>query len=111
MARSLETLRLTDEELARFFSHVIRTDDDRDDACWVWTGGLSDKGYGRIKIRGVMMKSHKVSYLHFKGPIEDDLTVDHTCRLRPCIRPKHLVLVTDVENTKLAHLRMKADSR
>jgi hypothetical protein len=111
MPRQIETLRLTDEELTRFFSYVIRTDGDGDDACWLWSGGLSDKGYGRIKIRGVMMKSHKVSYLHFKGPIEDDLTVDHTCRLRPCIRPKHLVLVTRVRNTELAHIRVKAESR
>jgi hypothetical protein len=111
MTRQLETLQLTDEELVRFYSYVIRTDDDGKDACWLWNGGLSDKGYGRIKIRGIMMRAHKVSYLHYKGPIEDGLTVDHTCRLRPCVRPKHLVLVTDVRNTQLAHIRMKEDRR
>lgn len=36
-------------ELERFWSHVVKGPDPDD--CWIWTGAISDDGYGRFWIR------------------------------------------------------------
>lgn len=95
-----ETIRLSDDDIARFWSFVLKTED-----CWIWTGGLTDKGYGRIKLDGKMRRAHVVSYLLLVGPLDDEDTLDHSCLLRTCVRPGHLEPMTDAENTILAHVR------
>jgi hypothetical protein len=69
--------------------------------CWLWTGAQNGNGYGVIgkggRDRGNEY-AHRVSYLHFKGPIPDGLQIDHLCRTRSCVNPDHLELVTCTEN-------------
>lgn len=44
--------------------------------------------------------AHRVYYERFVGPVPDGLEPDHLCRVRPCIRPDHLELVTHLENCR-----------
>ena len=64
-----------------------------DKGCWTYTKSLN-WGYGRIKIKGRMMRAHRVSYLLFVGCIPGNLEIDHLCRNKACINPTHLELVT-----------------
>ncbi|MGN7160856.1 HNH endonuclease signature motif containing protein [Sphingomonas sp. SAFR-052] len=66
--------------------------------CWVWTGGISRQGYGRVKVRGRDYKAHRFSWETFKGPIPDNLTIDHLCKNKACVNPDHLEPVTSREN-------------
>ncbi len=62
--------------------------------CWLWTGCLTDGGYGRIRVDGVELKVHRLSYELFIGPIPEGLDIDHLCRVRRCANPEHLEPVT-----------------
>lgn len=67
--------------------------------CWLWDGTLNNHGYGQMTVPGRRTRSaHRVSYETFVGPIPDGLVIDHICRTRHCVNPKHLRTVTQREN-------------
>ncbi len=70
--------------------------------CWIWTAYIDDRGYGRIgggpAHNGEILYAHRLSYELNVGGIPEDLVTDHLCRVRHCVRPDHLEMVTDEEN-------------
>ena len=73
---------------------------DASTGCWLWIGSIVNAGYGSTwdlpKQRS--REAHTVSYEAFIGPVPDNLTLDHLCRIRRCVNPTHLEPVTNVEN-------------
>lgn len=69
--------------------------------CRVWMGA-TDNGYGRVFVDGRARRAHRVMWELVNGPIPDDLTIDHLCRIRACINPDHMELVTVAENSRRA---------
>jgi hypothetical protein len=83
---------------ARFDQYVLFTEDH-----WFWIGYVDpEDGYGRFKAAGAPRRTHRLAYARWVGPLVDDdeerIIVDHVCRIRNCIRPEHLKLVTYAEN-------------
>lgn len=79
-----------------------RVNVDPETGCWLWTGNLTNTGYGayQIKRNGKFIRgAHRVAYFLFVGPIPDGLQLDHLCRVRHCANPAHLEPVTSQENT------------
>lgn len=67
--------------------------------CWMWTGKLNDKGYGYIHVNNRQERAHRYSYTLLVGePPMRPLCLDHVCRVRACVRPDHLEIVTLGEN-------------
>ena len=63
--------------------------------CWLWTGEVNNKGYGRFKRKSRGMEvAHRFSYVTAHGEVPDGLCLDHLCRVRNCVRPSHLEAVT-----------------
>lgn len=70
-----------------------------DDGCWRWQLATDRDGYGRIAIRHVPYAAHRISYETFVGPIPEHFQIDHLCRTRSCVNPKHLRAVDSRTNT------------
>lgn len=83
---------LTPAQTARFWARV----DKQEEGCWVWTGSLDSKGYGMFGLGQRQYRAHRVS-LHLSGVDLGDYT-DHVCRVRSCVNPDHLEVVTNQEN-------------
>jgi hypothetical protein len=80
----------------RFFARVDRSVD----ACWLWTGARTTKGYGKIKQAGRRIHAHRVAWELTNGPIPEGLQVSHRCRERLCVNPAHLYLATAEQNRR-----------
>src|SRR4051812_13783907 len=69
--------------------------------CWLWTGTLTDHGYGILENgHGAGKGAHVVSYELHVGKIPEGLELDHLCRVRCCVNPRHLEPVTHYENMR-----------
>src|SRR5438132_10157018 len=66
--------------------------------CWIWEGAWSKKGYGNVRYEGKVQAAHRVFYMLLRGPIPEGLTLDHLCRVRSCVNPDHLEIVTNRVN-------------
>lgn len=66
--------------------------------CWLWVSSLDEKGYGLLWHNGRTRKAHRVGHELLVGPIPKGLELDHLCRVRCCVNPKHLEAVTHAVN-------------
>lgn len=91
----------------RIFAYVRITDD-----CWLWLGSTTPQGYARAwSGRGRVEYVHRMVYELCVGPIPDGLTINHLCRVRHCIHPEHLDVVslqTNVLRSPIAQAAMNA---
>lgn len=67
--------------------------------CWLWTGATNPRGYGHMGGSDRQtVYVHRVAYEVWVGQIPDGLQLDHLCRVKICVNPLHLELVTGREN-------------
>lgn len=68
--------------------------------CWLWLGSKSSYGYGIYVLNGKSIPAHRYAYERFNGPIPKGLQIDHLCRVKNCVNPTHLEVVTQLENIR-----------
>jgi len=95
----------------RFWEKVNKTGD-----CWLWTAACQKNGYGSFYLEGKRVGAHRVVWEFERGPIPAGMVPDHTCLVKSCVNPDHLVLVTHGKNTALhydpaEHLPQRSPAR
>lgn len=78
----------------RFWAKVTKSD-----TCWLWTAAVDKSGYGRMHYLTGSEYAHRISYLLHKGAIPPKKVIDHKCRVRSCVNPEHLQILTRAENS------------
>lgn len=68
------------------------------DGCWLWVAGKTSTGYGAYTVDDTNKRAHRVSFEALVGEIPDGLVLDHLCRVRACVNPRHLEPVTHRTN-------------
>ena len=68
--------------------------------CWLWSLHLDRYGYGQTAHKSKRITAHRLSYIAFKGPIPNGLSVCHKCDTPACINPDHLWLGTNKQNAE-----------
>jgi hypothetical protein len=69
-------------------------------ACWIWQGGSTPLGYGRLSDRGRLSPAHRWFYENAGHKIPTGLLLDHLCRVPACVNPDHLEPVSVAENAQ-----------
>lgn len=75
--------------------------------CWEYDGFLDRDGYGLVTInlggrKNTSQAAHRFFWTKWVGPLDTEIQLDHKCRVRSCINPKHLRKATHAQNMAYA---------
>lgn len=92
---------------SRFWSKV-----EKGDGCWLWKASICGPGYGQFfvhkglgatgKMRPYCSLAHRAAWELTNGRIPEGLTIDHQCKVKLCVNPAHMEVVTSSENNRRA---------
>lgn len=75
--------------------------------CWLWIGTITEDGYGRFWWRGRHRSAHRLAVMLAGREIPQHMQVDHKCRVRCCVNPDHLEVVTQQTNIARGRVGLK----
>lgn len=83
---------MTPNALPEQLSHRIYVDPTS--GCWLWSGALTEKGYGRVSRSGVKYRTHRLVWELLTGQrLLSGTDLHHLCPNRHCCNPDHLSLL------------------
>jgi len=101
--RAQKEIKFTPEQEQKFWSKVDKSGGN--DACWLWTAGKVNGGYGQFSLNGEVALSHRAAWIITNGQIPNDVSngrilVCHRCDVPTCCNPNHLFLGTYSDNAR-----------
>jgi hypothetical protein len=97
-------IEITSKSEQHFWSKV-----DKSGECWLWQGA-SSLGYGHFYFEKEYEKAHRFSLRVSGRVIPEGLEPDHTCDVKLCVNPDHLVLKPHAENCARSALLMRKET-
>jgi hypothetical protein len=80
--------------------------------CWIWQKNTTQKGYGNVTVLRRSAGAHQLSLAVFAGVVAPSgYVIDHKCRVRHCINPSHLRIVTAQQNVTENSVSIQAENR
>lgn len=95
----------TRQAVDRFWSKVDRSGGPA--ACWPWLGWRDRDGYGRTKVGGVRVLTHRFAFSTRHGLPASDVLVMHRCDTPACCNPAHLRTGTQQDNIADRHAKRR----
>ena len=80
---------------------MSRVEFDPNAGCWLWTGWMGARGYGKVYVSGgsgPTTGAHRLSMILHGQAVPDESVVMHKCDTPSCINPDHLRVGTQAEN-------------
>lgn len=93
------------ELLAFIIKRGKRTNGSMATPCLEWTGHKSKRGYGVIRFRRKVWRTHRVCWTLAIGEIPDQLEVCHACDNPSCFEIGHLFVGTHGDNMRDAEVK------
>lgn len=87
-------IEISDKLVHRFWSYV-----EKGPNCWEWKGSKFTNRYGQFRVYTKKVKAHRFSWIINGGFIPEGYCILHKCDNPPCVRPDHLFLGTNSDNT------------
>ena len=82
-----------------FTVHDPRIEPEPNTGCWLWMSAVTPRGYGVATIGTAHTgRAHRLVWTRLRGPIPCGMVLDHICRVRLCVNPDHLRVVTPAQN-------------
>lgn len=86
---------------------LLKVSWDELEKCWPWKAALNACGYGILGHNGRTWLAHKLMWHWLRYPVPQGHELDHTCRVRACVNPNHLRVVTHKDNMKVGAKALK----
>jgi hypothetical protein len=77
-----------------------------ENGCWLWTSALNNRGYGLFQMDRIAKSAHKFAFEKFYHKILSGLVIDHVCKIKRCVNPTHMRLMTSKQNLELYYQEM-----
>lgn len=76
----------------------------QDDGCWIYQGAPNNSGYAFVTLGSRTdgtrrrISVHRAVMILMGTEVDESLDVDHLCKVRLCVRPSHLRVLSRKEN-------------
>ncbi|HEY2644066.1 MAG TPA: HNH endonuclease signature motif containing protein [Galbitalea sp.] len=85
-------------------ARAIANVDIQPDGCWISRYSTGSHGYAQIgwwaEGKSHMVLAHRAAWVEANGPVPVGMTLDHLCKVRRCVNPAHLRVLTNLENSR-----------
>ena len=75
-----------------------------EDGCWISTYSVGSHGYAQVgwqdSGKRYTVLAHRAAWVHVNGQMPMGMTLDHTCKTKPCVNPSHLRMLPNYENAR-----------